>query len=384
MIQLLKDIAEVSAGQGAPQGDENYSEYGIPFVKAGNLSELINGTPITHIQKVSDIVAKKHRLRLFPEGTVLFAKSGMSCLKGYVYVLPCNAYVVNHLACIIPKESISDYLKYYFYYHKPNQLAKDGSYPSISLTDIENLPINVIEAEKRKHVISVLDTVGQLIVLYKQSIALYDRLIKARFVEMFGDVIHNSRAWKVCLLSEIASSRLGKMLDAKQQSGKCSFPYLANYNVQWFRFEMKSLNQMDFDEDDQIEFELRDGDLLVCEGGEIGRCAVWHNELQPCFFQKALHRVRCDLEVVHPDYLAWWFKYNCDHDGFASIVGAKATIAHLPGAKLKQLRVAVPPIDLQNQFADFVVQVNKSKAAVQRTLDKAQLLFDSLMQKYFG
>ena len=151
------------------------------------------------------------------------------------------------------------------------------------------------------------------------------------------------------------------MLDAKQQTGRCSYPYLTNFNVQWFRFNLEHLNQMDFDEDDRIEFELRNEDLLVCEGGEIGRCAVWHNETQPCYFQKALHRVRCNRQVVHPHYLAWWFKYNCDHGGFAAIAGAKATIAHLPGAKLKQLQVAIPPLELQNQFSAFVEQVDKSK-----------------------
>ena len=141
---------------------------------------------------------------------------------------------------------------------------------------------------------------------------------------------------------------------------------------------------MDFDDDEQIEFELKDGDLLVCEGGEIGRCAVWHNEIQPCYFQKALHRVRCNPQIIHPDYLAWWFKYNCDHDGFASIAGAKATIAHLPGVKLKKLQVAVPTLKFQEQFADFVKQIDKSKFEVQQSLEKLETLKKSLMQQYFG
>lgn len=187
-----------------------------------------------------------------------------------------------------------------------------------------------------------------------------------RFVEMFGDVIHNSKKWQVCLFAEITSSRLGKMLDAKQQTGRNSYPYLANFNVQWFRFNLENLNKMDFDEKDRAEFELREGDLLVCEGGEIGRCAVWHNELQPCFFQKALHRVRCNHQIILPDYLAWWFRYNCDYGGFSALAGAKATIAHLPGAKLKQLQVAVPPMELQEQFAVFVAQTDKSKVAVRK------------------
>ncbi|MEI3133136.1 MAG: hypothetical protein V8S75_03270 [[Ruminococcus] torques] len=76
---------------------------------------------------------------------------------------------------------------------------------------------------------------------------------------------------------------------------------------------------------------------------------------------------------------------NCDSGGFSALAGAKATIAHLPGAKLKQLQVAEPPMELQDQFAVFVVKLtDKSKVAVQKALDEAQLLFDSLMQEYFG
>ncbi len=86
---------------------------------------------------------------------------------------------------------------------------------------------------------------------------------------------------------------------------------------------------------DRAEFELREGDLLVCEGGEIGRCAVWHNELQPCFFQKALHRVRCNHQIILPDYLAWWFRYNCDYGGFSAISRCKSYYCTFAWCKIK-------------------------------------------------
>ena len=151
------------------------------------------------------------------------------------------------------------------------------------------------------------------------------------------------------------------MLDTKHQTGTCQYPYLANFNVQWFRFELNNLNEMDFDEKEQVEFCLKDGDLLVCEGGEIGRCAVWHSQIKKCFFQKALHRVRCNQKIILPDYLSWWFKYNCDNGGFSVIEGAKATISHLTGAKMKVLNVVVPPIELQEQFVVFLRETDKSK-----------------------
>ena len=262
--------------------------------------------------------------------------------------------------------------------------AKGVAQKGIYLGEVGEIDLPIPTIEQQETVVDILDKVGLLIQAYQRQLSTFDQLIKARFVEMFGDVIHNTMGWPYYVFSDIASSRLGKMLDAKRQSGKCQFPYLANFNVQWFRFELSSLNKMDFDEDDQAEFELKDGDLIVCEGGEIGRCAIWHNEIQPCYFQKALHRVRCKTDIVIPEYLARWFQINCEHGGFAAIEGAKATIAHLPGVKLKALQVAVPPINLQNQFSAFVSQVDKSRVSIQASLDQLETLKQSLMQKYFG
>lgn len=254
----------------------------------------------------------------------------------------------------------------------------------IKLGNLTEAQVKLCSTEEQNEIVNLIQNIDNLISLRKKQLQKLDDLIKSRFVEMFGDVIRNDREWSCCRFSDIATSRLGKMLDAKQQTGKNMFPYLANFNVQWFRFELDNLNEMDFNQADQKEFELREGDLLVCEGGEIGRCAVWHNQIQPCFFQKAIHRVRCDTRIVLPDYLAWWFKYQCDHNGFAAIEGAKATIAHLPGAKLKSLQVAVPPIDVQHKFISYVALADFSRRSIQQGLEKLEQMKQALMQKYFG
>ena len=259
-----------------------------------------------------------------------------------------------------------------------------STFKAVNKNTLENLLIPVSSLNKQDEIVNIFEKLNNIINKRKEQLLLLDNAVKSRFIEMFGDVIHNSKKWQNCLFSEITSSRLGKMLDAKQQTGRNSYPYLANFNVQWFRFNLKNLNKMDFDEKERSEFELCEGDLLVCEGGEIGRCAVWHNELQPCFFQKALHRVRCNREIILPDYLSWWFRYNCDYGGFAALAGSKATIAHLPGTKLKQLQVVVPPVELQEQFVAFVKQTDKSKLEIQKSLDKLEILKKSLMQQYFG
>ena len=293
-------------------------------------------------------------------------------------------YVVFGVSDRLDRQYLLHYLKSDIMLSFIKEYATGSVRDNLKLADLGEFPINLRPVEEQRQIAATLDKIDDLIAKRRQQLDKLDELVKSRFIEMFGDVIRNSKAWQMRVFEDVAASRLGKMLDAKQQTGKYSYPYLANFNVQWFRFNIENLNQMDFDEDDRAEFELKDGDLLVCEGGEIGRCAVWHNEIQPCFFQKALHRVRCNRQIIHPDYLAWWFKYNCDYDGFTAIAGSKATIAHLPGIKLKQLQVAVPPIELQEQFATFVEQTDKSKLAIQESLKRLEILKKSLMQKYFG
>ena len=272
------------------------------------------------------------------------------------------------LAAITPdKEKMSLEFVYWFLKGKNLELNRKGTgstFKAISRKVLEEIMIPDINLKKQCEYANVLEKIHAAIQMRKQELKHLDFLLKARFVEMFGDVIHNDRKWECRKFSDITASRLGKMLDTKHQTGTCQYSYLANFNVQWFGFELKNLNKMDFNEKDREEFCLEDGDLLVCEGGEIGRCAVWHNQVENCFFQKALHRVRCNQEIILPDYLAWWFKYNCDHGGFVAIEGAKATISHLTGAKMKMLNVTVPPIGLQKQFTSFVNQVDKSKVVI--------------------
>ena len=304
---------------------------------------------------------------------------------GRVMCLPEKSSVIGTMQYILPNEGVNvHYLAFAMEHMNLAKYFSGATIPHIYFKDYGKEKLLERTEKEQKSIAEILNKMDSLISLRKQQIAKLDELVKARFVEMFGNIIRNDKSWPIHNFSDIASSRLGKMLDAKQQTGKYSYPYLANFNVQWFNFNVDNLNQMDFNEAEQKEFELRDGDLLVCEGGEIGRCAVWHNEIQPCFFQKALHLVRCNRQLVQPDYLAWWFKYNCNHGGFAEIAGAKATIAHLPGIKLKQLQVALPPLSLQNEFAAFVERIDQQKQTVQQSLEKLELMKKALMQEYFG
>ena len=393
MAKLLEITGKAISGE---WGQDDDTGTGIPVLRTTNFT---NEGFVNYKNVVTRSISKKNIAEKYlRHGDVIIEKSGGSDKQPVGRVIffegEENKYLFNNFTGLLrvqnPEEWLPKYVFYalYAYYRNGGTRAFENRTTGLHNLQVDNyvksVDIPKLSYRKQQHICETLDHVRDAVAYRERQLTKLDELVKARFVEMFGDVISNSNLWPICKFSEITSSRLGKMLDAKQQTGVHRYPYLANFNVQWFRFELKTLNSMDFNESDRIEFELHDGDLLVCEGGEIGRCAVWHNNVQPCYFQKALHRVRCNKDFILPDFLAWWFKYNCDHGGFSAIEGAKATIAHLPGAKLKNLDVCVPPLPLQNQFATFVEEVDKSKVEVQKALDQTQLLFDSLMQQYFG
>lgn len=380
MRQPLKDLAAICAGQGAPQGDHNYCENGTPFVKAGNLQELLEGKAITSIQKVSDEVAKKHKLRLYPKGTILFAKSGMSCMKGYIYVLPQSAYVVSHLACITPNEDISEYLRYYFNYHKPNQLVKDAAYPSISLSDVGNLVVDMKPESERNEIVSVLQHTESIITLRQQQLQKLNELVKAQFVELFGDPISNSHALPEATLPELGEFGRGvskhrprnnpKLLGGKYpliQTGDVASAnlYITSYTTTYSELGLTQSKMWD------------KGTLCITIAANIAKTAILN--FDACFPDSIVGfsaNGRTNNIFIH-----YWFSF------FQEILESQAPESAQKNINLKilsELKVIVPAKEKQDVFAAFVEQVDKLKAAVQKALDEAQLLFDSLMQKYFG
>ena len=342
----LENCCEILDSQRVPitGSDRNAGEY--PYYGANGIQDFVDDF-------------------IFEDELVLLAEDGGnfgSKTRSIAYRVSGKCWVNNHAHVLKPKKYIDvDYLCYSLMFYNVGSMVNGATRQKLTQAAMRQMLIPKREMHEQQEIVAILKKCQEVIQLREQQIDQFNTLIKARFVEMFGDIIQNEKGWITKKFSDITSSRLGKMLDAKQQTGKYLNPYLANFNVQWFSFNIENLNQMDFDEKEQVEFELQDGDLLVCEGGEIGRCAVWHNEIQHCYFQKAIHRVRCNQRYIMPDYLSWWFKYNCDYGGFTAIEGAKATIAHLPGVKLKALIVATPPLNLQKQFAAFVQQVDKSK-----------------------
>ena len=377
MRQLLKDLAVICAGQGAPQGNDNYCENGTPFVKAGNLQELLEGKAITSIQKVSDEVAKKYKLKLYPKGTILFAKSGMSCMKGYVYVLPQSAYVVSHLACITSNEDASEYLRYYFNYHKPNQLVKDAAYPSISLSDIGNLVVDMKSESERNEIVSVLRHAESVITLRQKELQKLDELVKARFVEMFGDPKTNPKNYSIHQLSEY--------IDFLTSGSRGWAQYCADDGPEWFitiknvkdcRISVDNMQPVNAPDNAEAKrTKVQEGDLLISITADLGRTGVVTKAIAEhgAYINQHLTCIRLNKEVLNPLYVAYFMESPAGKEQFES-KNQSAVKAGLNFNSINSLRLMVPPMDKQNAFVELVKQVDKSK--VVESIHRMNVLFN--------
>jgi type I restriction enzyme S subunit len=156
---------------------------------------------------------------------------------------------------------------------------------------------------------------------------------------------------KMVPLENVAEVQLGKMLSPISKTGKTSFPYLRNQNIQWDRIDLNDLAMMDFSPSEQVKFELKAGDLLVCEGGEPGRCAIWNDEISHCYFQKAIHRVRPKTSLSDSAFLSLWIRFQCLFGELANS-NSRTTIAHLPLTRLKKLPVPGISIEEQKQIVE--------------------------------
>lgn len=184
------------------------------------------------------------------------------------------------------------------------------------------------------------------------------------------------KSWEWARFGVVALSRLGKMLDKAKNKGEL-LPYLRNTNVQWGRFELDDLKLMRFEDSELHEFKVKKGDLLICEGGEPGRCAIWNEELNEMYFQKALHRARPFADVL-PEYLEVCLAVDCGN-GVLEEYFTGATIKHLVGAKLNSYIIPLPPAQEQKRIVD---QVSRLTAICDGL--KLQLVKSQETQKYLA
>ncbi len=193
-------------------------------------------------------------------------------------------------------------------------------------------------------------------------------------VEWLGEVPEH---WEVCALNYRFQVELGKMLDEKRITGEHLAPYLRNTDVQWGEININDLPEMDFHGDDLARYALKTGDLLVCEGGDVGRAAIWRGEIDGCYYQKALHRLRARKHAVDAAEFFYFVLYSAALRGVFSESG-KSTIAHLTAEAFRRYRFPFPPYAEQTTIATFL---DRETAKIDALIAEQQRLIELLKEK---
>jgi len=363
---------------------------GTKVANIGDLYQAPTFEPVKYsLLDVSDKEIQKYALQ---RGDILFVRSSVK-KEGVAYASMYNSDELCLFSSFMIKATPNQnlifpkFLAYQLRSSKLRQLLVNASNTStitnISQPNLKKIEVVVPPLAQQKRIANILDHADTLRKTQKQKIQQFDQLLKSTFFEMFGDPLRNLKKWKPIKAEKLYNIQLGKMLSAKNYTGTHLRPYLRNVNVKWHHLNLSDIKMMDFNEKDFQKYALKSGDILVCEGGEVGRTAIYNGEIENCCYQNALHRLRPKQQgVINSYYFMFymWFSAEC---GLIERLTSTVTIAHFTAKKFKQFEILVPPLALQEKFAEIVSKIEAQKVVSQQSLKKYEDLFQCLLQKAF-
>ena len=250
---------------------------------------------------------------------------------------------------------------------------------------VKSLDFKIPSSDEQNHVVEVLDKVTDLISLRKQQLARLDELVKARFVEMFGSYPENENAYPVVNVSDIADAGVGVVIKPAQYyvTEECGIKAFRSLNIgemyikdsDWVYFSTEG-------NESNKKSQLHENDLLIVRSGAPGTSCVVTKEFEGCNAVDVII-AHPDLSKVNPWYLCAYINYPHVKKQIEEGTGGAAQ-QHFNIGKCNNLKVLLPPLELQKQFADFVERVDQQKQSVQKSLEKLELMKKALMQEYFG
>ena len=362
-------------------------------------TESVQDTRIEKIECKITCRERPSRANMQPVfNSVWFAKM-KSTIKVYSFSKNNEEEIVRYILSTgfagikLDKNISPDYVKFFFLTERFNE-EKDKLSTGSTQSGINNSFISKIkiplpfrngqpDLEEQQRIVSILEEAERVKERSKKAGALLDGYLKSMFYDMFGNAKTNSKNWKTLETQNLFDMKLGKMLSAKNYTGKNLRPYLRNINVKWGYLDLEDVKEMDFDAKEFELYKLKIGDILVCEGGEVGRTAIYNGEIENCCYQNALHRLRIkDDKIINRNYFLF-FMMLAVKEGLIKTETIQVTIAHFTAEKFRRLKIPLPPIELQQQFASIVEHVEKMKEKVKITRTNSEELFNSLMQKAF-
>ena len=387
-IKTLGELCNIVSGGTPLRSRPEYWNNGtIPWIKIGDMKgKYINSADECITQAGLDSSSAK----MLPKGTILYT---IFATLGEVGILEINASTNQAIAGLTIKDNSQILSEYLYYYLKSKKgyvktIGRGVAQSNINMSILKSFQVPLPTSLKQKEIVDILDKITNIIKYRQQELHMLDNLIKARFAELFGDTFSNPKRWPTKTFRE-ASLRLS---DGPFGSNLKSEHYSEN-GVRVIR--LGNIGVGKFIDKDQSYVSLDHYSRLkkyTCKPGEIVIGTLGEPNLRACIIPDYVKLAVNKADCVHyvPDSKILENTFVCQYINFPTTLLLASNMVHgqtrarVSSGQIAKMPIFIPPLSLQQQFADFVAQIDKSKATVQKALDETQLLFDSLMQQYFG
>ena len=395
----LQNIAVWGSGGTPSRSHDEFYNGNIPWIKTGDLGPKL----ITEASEyITEAGVKNSSAKYFPKGSVAIAMYGATI--GKTSILGIDATTNQACAVGSPIEDItSSIFLYYFLLNEKNAFikkGKGGAQPNISQAVIKEHPLSLPPYAEQKIIAEKLDTllaqvdstkarlekIPQILKRYRQAVlaAAVSGLLIGSNKRSYHPLCSEWQwpdlpsTWNIHKYSELVDSRLGKMLDKTKNFGSAT-KYLGNINVRWFSFDLENLQDILISDIERKELSLKPGDVLICEGGEPGRCAIWSEPQDiPIIFQKALHRARVKEKII-PEWLVYNLKNDSNNISLSQLFTG-TTIKHLTGKALANYPIRVPPLEEQHEIVRRVEQLFAYADTIEKQVNSALTRVNNLTQ----
>ena len=380
----LGDICEIVSGSTPKTGVSEYWDGDKKWITPAEITDesyIITDS----VRKLTELGVTKTGLSSFPKGTVILSSRAPI---GKVAIAGCEMYCNQGFKNLICSQKI--YNRYLYWFLKGNteylnSLGRGATFKEISKQIVASIEINVPDMEQQMQAAENLERVSSIIRLRKQELQKLDDLVKARFVEMFGNLVsgdkiktNKHKIGDIAFVTKLAGFEFTKYVQYKDYG---DIIMLRGLNCKKGKLILDDIKWIDKTTSDLLpRSKLYYGDILMTYAGTIGDVAMVDAD-NKYHLAPNVAKITLKEKLYNPIFLMHLFLYTNDYImSFAS----KVAQASINMEKIRNFEYFFPDADMQNQFAVFFEQTNKSKAVIQKALDEAQLLFDSLMQKYFG
>ena len=297
---------------------------------------------------------------------------------------PAKSSVIGTMQYLLPKENVlPEYLCYVVRYMHLEKYFSGATIPHIYFRDYKNETFNLDTLERQKEIVTSLGKIERIIDNRKAELDKLDDLIKARFVELFGDPVTNPHEFEKVALSDIAEIKIGPFGSLLHKEDYIQGGHALVNPSHIIDGKVYADDKLTVSDDKFAElsaYHLKIGDVVMGRRGEMGRCAVVLDDGLLCGTGSLLIRTKGEVTA---DYI----QKTISFPSFKKTIEDMAVGQTMPNLNVpivSSFQINKPPLEVQRAYYEFVEQVDKSKVVVQKALDEAQLLFDSLMQAYFG